>query len=167
MEHSPKAMPVMPQKNLLERFVLKHVQVSRLNAELVQLGAGAGTHEAKVELNLTPRLMQADSGTELPSYQVTCRLSCQGGGEEGQGPTFTAEVGFEAIYQQVQGEPMDVAEFTANHGSLIRQLYPLLQNELRGLLSRLGLEQIHLPFDLSARVKDGEQRTVQVSGSLH
>ena len=160
-------MSLMPVNNLLENFVLKHVQISRLKAELVQVGPGSGTQEAKVELNLTPRLMQADSGAELPSYQVSARLSCQGGGESQNGPSFNASVGFEAVYQQVQGDPMDVAEFTANHASLTRQLYPLLQNELRGLLSRLGLEQIHLPFDLTARPDGAEQQTVQVSGSLH
>lgn len=157
----------MSSKNLLENFVLKHVQVARLNAELVQLSAGTGAQEAKVELNLTPRLMQADSGSELPSYQVSARLSCQGGGEEKKGPSFTASVGFEAVYQQVKGDPMDVAEFTANHASLTRQLYPLLQSELRGLLSRLGLEQIHLPFDLAARTEGAAGKTVQVSSSLH
>jgi hypothetical protein len=157
----------MPAKNLLEHFVLKHVQVSRLNAELVQVGQGSGTQEAKVELNLTPRLMQTDSGDELPSYQVSAKLSCQGGKEQEKGPAFTAMVGFEAVYQQVQGDPIDVSEFTANHASLTRQIYPLLQSELRGLLSRLGLEQIHLPFDLSARVKGGNQQTVEISPSLH
>ena len=86
----------MPAKNLLEHFVLKHVQVSRLNAELVQISPTGGTHEAKVELNLTPRLMQADSGEALPSYQISARLSCRGGGDENEKPTFTALVGFEA-----------------------------------------------------------------------
>jgi hypothetical protein len=153
--------------NLLENFVLKHVQIARLNAELVQAAPGLGAQEAKVELNLTPRLMQADSGTELPAYQVSARLSCQGGREEKKGASFTATVGFEAVYQQIKGDPMDVSEFTANHASLTRQLYPLLQNELRGLLARLGLEQIHLPFDLAARVNGGAEKTVQISGSLH
>jgi hypothetical protein len=157
----------MPVNNLLENFVLKHVQIARLNAELVQVGPRSGTQEAKVELNLTPRLMQADSGSELPSYQVSARLGCQGGGENQNGPSFNASVAFEAVYQQVQGDPIDVAEFTASHASLTRQLYPLLQNELRGLLLRLGLEQIHLPFDLSAKLEGGDQHTVQVSSSLH
>jgi hypothetical protein len=157
----------MSTKNLLEDFVLKHVQISRLHAELVQASPGAGAQEAKVELNLTPRLMQADSGAELPAYQVSARLTCHGGGEDQKGPAFNASVGFEAIYQQVQGDPMDVSEFTANHASLTRQLYPLLQNELRGLLSRLGLSQIQLPFDLTARVEGAEQKTIQVSGALH
>ena len=80
---------------------------------------------------------------------------------------FKAKVGFEAIYQQVQGNPVDVAEFTSNHASLTRQLYPLLQQELRTLLVRLGLEQIHLPFDLAARIDQPQNQTVQVSGAVH
>jgi len=157
----------MPVKNLLEKFVLKHVQIVRLNAELVQAAKAPGTHEAKVELNLTPRLMKADTGEQLPSYQVTARLRCQGGSENKKGPSFNASVGFEAIYQQIDGEPMDLSEFTANHASLTRQLYPLLQSELRGLLSRLGLEQLQLPFDLAARVEGANEKKVEVSEVLH
>jgi hypothetical protein len=80
---------------------------------------------------------------------------------------FAARVGFEVIYQQVAGDPVDVSEFTSNHASLTRQLYPLLQQELRSLLARLGLEQIHLPFDLTARITDRDQQTVRVSGAVH
>lgn len=157
----------MSVNNLLEKFVLKHVQISQLNAELIQLAQGSGTHETKVELNLTPRLMKSDSGDELPSYQVTARLRCQGGGEEQKGPAFKTSVGFEAIYQQIDGEPMDLSEFTANHASLTRQIYPLLQNELRNLMSRLGLEKIQLPFDLAARVEESQDKKVEVSEVLH
>ena len=138
--------------NLLDLFVLQHVQVSLLKAELVHVSKDAGTQEAKVELNLTPGLMKAESGDSLPSYQVSARLTCNGGSKEGSRPMFNAKVGFEAIYQQVEGNPVDVSEFTSNHASLTRQLYPLLQQELRTLLARLGLEQIHLPFDLTARI---------------
>ena len=60
-----------------------------------------------------------------------------------------------------------MSEFTANHASLTRQLYPLLQQELRMLLVRFGLEQVHLPFDLAAKVDSPESGTVQVSGALH
>lgn len=153
--------------NLLEHFVLHHVQTSELSAELVRVSNDPGTREAKVELNLTPRPMQADSGGALPAYQVSARLSCQGGGEGQSGPSFKARVAFEAIYQQMNGDPIDIAQFTANHASLTRQLYPLLQHELRGLLFKLGLEQIHLPFDLTARVREGAGHTVQVSGAVH
>mgnify|MGYP000541345698 CR=1 FL=1 len=65
------------------------------------------------------------------------------------------------------GDPVDVAAFGANHASLTRQLYPLLQQELRGLMLRLGLERIQLPFDLPARVEDTGEAAVEVSGSVH
>jgi hypothetical protein len=153
--------------NLLDFFVLQHVQVSLLTAELVHISKDVGAQEAKVELNLTPRLMKADGGDRLPTYQVGAMLTCHGGSKEGTGPMFNAKVGFEAIYQQVEGNPVDVAEFTSSHASLTRQLYPLLQQELRTLLVRLGLEQIHLPFDLAARIGQAENQTVQISGSVH
>jgi len=153
--------------NLLDQFVLQHVQVSELHAELSKITKSSGTQEAKVELNLAPRLMQADAGASLPAYQVSARLSCKGGTDDQSGPLFKARVAFEAIYQQVSGEAVDIAQFTSNHASLTRQLYPLLQNELRGLLNRLGLEQIHLPFDLPARTKEGSGQTIQISGAVH
>ena len=70
-------------------------------------------------------------------------------------------------YQQVSGEPVDLSQFTASHASLTRQLYPLLQQELRVLLVRIGLEQIRLPFDLAAQVHDSDAGTVRVSGAVH
>ena len=153
--------------NLLDIFVLQHVQISLLKAELVHVSKDSGTQEAKVELNLTPRLMKADSGDSLPAYQVSAKLNCKGGSKKSSGPMFNAKVGFEAIYQQLEGNPVDLADFTRNHASLTRQLYPLLQQELRTLLVRLGLEQIHLPFDLAARIDKTQNQTVQVSGSVH
>ncbi len=153
--------------NLLDHFVLQHIQVSRLKAELEQVSPESGTQEARVELNLTPRLLNADSGDELPTYQVSARLSCRGGSEKEPGPRFNAQVAFEAIYRQISGDPVDVTEFTSNHASLTRQLYPILQQEMRSLLVRLGLEQLHLPFDLTARVDSPEKPRVQVSGAVH
>lgn len=153
--------------NLLDRFVLQHLQVSLLKAKLIHVSKDAGAQRAKVELNLTPRLLEADSGDKLPSYQVSARLSCKGGAEDESDPRFVAQVGFEAIYQQVDGDPVDITEFTKNHASLTRQLYPLLQQELRMLLVRLGLEQIHLPFDLTARVNLPDNGKVQISSLLH
>jgi len=153
--------------NLLDQFVLQHVQVSELHAELARASKSEGKQEAKVELNLTPHLMQTSSDNGLPAYQVSARLSCSGGAEGQPGPRFKARVGFEAIYQQISGEALDIAQFTSNHASLTRQLYPLLQHELRELLSRLGLEQIHLPFDLPTRVREGSRQAVQFSGAVH
>lgn len=153
--------------NLLDQFILKHIQISRLNAELTRVSQEAGNQEAKVEMKLTPRPVKTDSGSEMPSYQVSARLSCRGGGEDVPGPVFSARVGIEAIYQQISGEPMDISEFTNHHASLTRQLYPLLQQELRMLLVRLGLEQIHLPFDLAARINEPEGEKIRISGSVH
>ena len=153
--------------NLLERFVLHHLQPTVLKAEVVKMVKDYGTQEAKVELSLAPRMVKADSGDELPAYQVTARLSCRSGAKGKDEPVFKAQVGFEAVYQQVAGEPVDIAEFTANHASLTRQLYPLLQQELRALMNRVGLEQIRLPYDLAAKVDLSDNETVRISGAVH
>jgi len=153
--------------NLLDLFVLQHIQVSELHAELIRVSKEGGTQDAKVELNLTPRLLKTDAGVALPAYQVSARLSCRGGTENQPGPIFTAQAAFEALYQQTSGEPMDIAQFTSNHSSLTRQLYPLLQHELRGLLSRLGLEQIHLPYDLASRMQTTVGEPMRVPSALH
>ncbi|MEE4215979.1 MAG: hypothetical protein V2I48_00050 [Xanthomonadales bacterium] len=153
--------------NLLDQFILQHVQISQLEAKLLSSPKGTGSREAKVELKLAPRLMKADSGEELPAYQVSAILSCKGDSGDDIAPRFLAQVGVEAIYQQTEGEAMDLAEFSTHHASLTRQIYPLLQQELRLLLMRVGLEQIHLPFDLPAKVEFEEGQTVKVSGSLH
>lgn len=153
--------------NLLDQFILQHLQVSLLEAKLLTAAKGHGAREAKVELKLAPRLMKTDSGDELPSYQVSAKLTCKGESGDDVAPQFLARVGIEAVYQQIDGDPLDVAEFSAHHASLTRQLYPLLQQELRMLLMRLGLEQVHLPFDLPAKVEFQEDQSVQISGSLH
>ena len=153
--------------NLLDRFVLQHLQLTLLRVDVLKMVKDKGTQEAKVELTLTPRMVKADSGDALPAYQVSARLSCKSGARDKDDPAFKAQVGIEAVYQQTAGEPVDIAEFTANHASLTRQLYPLLQQELRVLMNRVGLEQIRLPFDLAAQVGSPENTTVQVSGAVH
>ncbi len=153
--------------NLLERFHLQHVQVMRLNAELIHPRERGVEQQAKVELHLAPRPLKADSGDELPGYRVSARLRCSGGRDPDTGPQFTSEVAVEAVYRQIDGEPVDVAAFAANHASLARQLYPLMQAELRTLLLRLGLERLHMPFDLPARVEEAGQPAVEISHSVH
>ena len=153
--------------NLLDQFVLQHLQVTEVSAELIKPAREGVAQEARVELNLTPRPMKTDTGGALPAYLVNARLSCIGGGERQAGPQFNAKVNFDLVYQQTSGEPVDIAQFSANHASLTRQIYPLMQQELRALLSRLGLEQIHLPFDLAARISTPSRQTIQVSGSVH
>jgi hypothetical protein len=155
--------------NLLEFFILQHVQVSLLKAELEQLSRDtpAGRQEAKVELNLTPRVLNNDEAGALPAYQVSARLNCRGGSKDVPGPRFNAAVGFEVIYQQIEGEAIDLSAFSSHHASLTRQLYPILQQEMRLLLTRLGLEQVQLPFDLAPKAYEPENESVRVSGSVH
>lgn len=135
--------------NLLDHFILQHCQISLLKGELLRVSREGAMQDAKVEMNLKPRLVEMDSGDKLPSYQVSARLTCLGGAKEESGPAFRAEVGLETVYQQTSGDPIDISEFTSHHASLARQIYPLLAQELRGLLTRMGLSNIQLPFDLN------------------
>jgi hypothetical protein len=153
--------------NLLERFVMQRLDFTLLRAEVIKAAKAPGKQQAKVELNLSPRLIKADSGDQPPAYQVRANLTCRSGGEGKKEPAFRAEVGLVAVYRQIAGQPVDIAEFTANHGSLTRQLYPLLQQELRVLMARLGLEDIHLPFDLAAQVQEQSEESVEVSHAVH
>ena len=135
--------------NLLDHFILQHFQISHLHGELLRVSREGAMQEAKVEMNLTPRLMEMDTGDKLPSYQVSGRLVCIGGSDDDSEPAFKAKVGIETVYQQTSGDPVDISEFTNHHASLARQIYPLLAHELRGLLMRMGLSNIQLPFDLN------------------
>lgn len=153
--------------NLLDLFVLKHLQVTELQARLLKTSSESGSQEARVEMNLAPRPLTADSGDSLPAYQVGAQLTCDSGDRQSNGPRFHATVGLQTVYQQVQGDPIDLAQFSSHHATLTRQLYPLLQNELRVLLLRLGLEKLNLPFDLAARAEAHEDGSIQLSGALH
>jgi hypothetical protein len=153
--------------NLLEHFTLQHVQVSVLKSELVRVSREAGMHDAKVELNLAPRVLEPTEQTRFPAYQVSARLNCESSMNDEDSPAFNATVGIEAVYQQISGEPVDINVFTSHHAVLARQLYPLLQQEMRGLLSRMGLSQIQLPFDLASAQPEVDRPPVVVSSSLH
>lgn len=146
--------------------MLQQVQLTHLQAELLELPVEPGNQEARVELNLAPRLVKADSGTELPSYRVASRLSCESSANSGAA-RFRALVCVEAIYQQTGGEAIDLAEFMHNNASLTRQLYPLLQSEMRQLLLRLGLQHIQLPFDLPPHSQKVSGQTIEFSGAVH
>ena len=138
-----------------------------LQGELLRVSREGTMQEAKVEMNLTPRLVDMDSGDKLPSYQVSARLICIGGASEEPGPAFSAKVGLETVYQQISGQPLDISEFTNHHASLSRQIYPLLAQELRGLLTRMGLSNIQLPFDLNPKSKKITVSPDGVSERLH
>ena len=153
--------------NLLDHFILQHCQVSLLQGKLLRVSREGAMKEAKVEMNLTPRLVEMDSGDKPPSYQVSAKLNCIGGAGEESGPAFNANVGLELVYQQTSGDPMDISEFTSHHASLARQIYPMLAQELRGLLTRMGLSNIQLPFDLTPRSENINVSTEEIRGRVH
>jgi hypothetical protein len=153
--------------NLLDHFVLQHCQISLLRAELLRVAREGAMQDAKVEMNMTPRLMEMDSGEQLPSYQVSARLICVGVAGDDSGPAFKAKVGIETVYQQNSGSPIDISEFTDSHASLARQIYPLLAQELRDLLTRIGLSNIQLPFDLNPDSKKITVSPVSIPDRVH
>ena len=83
------------------------------------------------------------------------------------GPAFKAKVGLELVYQQTSGEPIDISEFTNHQSSLARQIYPLIAQELRGMLTRMGLSNIQLPYDLTPRSKKINVSTEEIRGRVH
>jgi hypothetical protein len=93
---------------------------------------------------------------ELPQYQVTARLVCRGRREsdEADEPLFTVELVLQAVYTQFQGQPVDFETFQANHGSLTRQLYPLIHHQLQPVFKQFGLDQVKLPYDLAGGTPD-------------
>ncbi len=147
--------------------MLQHCQISLLRCELLRVSREGTMQDAKVEMNLTPRLMEMDSGDQLPSYQVSARLICIGGAGDDSGPAFKARVGIETVYQQTSGEPIDISGFTNHHATLARQIYPLLAQELRGLLTRMGLSNIQLPFDLNPGSQRISVSPDEISDSVH
>jgi hypothetical protein len=153
--------------NLLDHFILQHCQISLLQGELLRVSREGAMQDAKVEMNLTPRLMDMDSGDRLPSYQVSARLVLVGGSKDDSGPAFKARVGLETVYQQTSGEPLDISSFTTHHASLARQIYPLLAQELRGLLTRMGLSNIQLPFDLHPGSQKISVAAEEISDRVH
>ena len=143
--------------DLLNQFVLQQTQYSALHAELNRVPAENGEREAKIEFHLVPRKLNKPPDSALPAYQVTAKLDCKGMDEQGDEPAFTFRIVLEAVYFQVSGEAMPFEEFSGRHGEFTRQLYPLVQQQLRQLLSQLGLEQLKLPADMATNVGPGNE----------
>ncbi|QKK02802.1 MAG: hypothetical protein HND55_09185 [Pseudomonadota bacterium] len=148
--------------NLLDRFGLAHTQVTRLHGELAEIVGPGQTFSAKVELKLTPREMAYEG--DMPRYQVTAHMMCRGSreAEHADQPLFTIELVLQTVYQQFDGEAMPFKTFSENHGSLTRQLYPLIHHQLQPVFKQFGLEQVKLPYDLAgnAAPEAGDHRQV-------
>ncbi len=141
--------------DLLKLFVLQQTQYSALHAELNRVPAEKGEREAKVEFQLVPRRLKNPPASPLPAYQVTATLNCRGMDGQGEDPAFTVRIVLEAVYFQVSGEAMPFKEFSSRHAEVTRQLYPLVQQQLRQLLSQMGLEQLKLPADMATNLGPG------------
>lgn len=137
--------------NLLEHFALSHTQVTHLHAELKEMVPDDQKFNAKVELKLTPREMAPTTDERgMPVYQVTARLICRGfkSQDEKTEPLFAVELVLQAAYKQVSGNAVSYEDFTRNHTSLTRQLYPIIHHQLQPILKQFGLDQVRLPYDL-------------------
>lgn len=146
--------------NLLDHFALAHTQVTRLHADLTEVVPPNQRFSAKVELKLTPTEHRHDS--ELGQYQVSAHLVCRGhrDSDSPENPLFTIELVLQAIYRQFQGDAVAFETFKANHGSLTRQLYPLIHHQLQPVFKQFGLDQVKLPYDLAGAPEQNAQRQV-------
>lgn len=165
--------------NLLDYFTLRHTQLSHLEVALKEVIEPDVKVQAKVELNLTPREMKVPPADGTPAFQVTARLTCHGLSEnQGQNAMHTSEQTTEnseplfkvvmvvhAAYRQHAGEPVNFELFAQNHTSLVRQIYPLVHQQVKPVLQQLGLANINLPYDLVDQKPVAASNTV--SSVLH
>jgi hypothetical protein len=141
--------------NLLDQFVLVNTQVTRLQAELTQVVSANQAFQAKVELKLTPRPMPEPATTG--QYQVEARLNVRGLSEQQasaenpaeEAPLFQVELVLQAAYQQFRGEAVTFETFSQHHGSLTRQLFPIIHHQLQPIFKQFGLDKLRLPHDLA------------------
>ena len=107
--------------------------------------------------------MKVPPADGTPAFQVTARLSCQGYAENSDSfgmtvtaptteassePLFKVVMVVHAAYRQHAGEPVNFEAFSQNHTSLVRQLYPLVHQQVKPVLQQLGLANINLPYDI-------------------
>lgn len=147
-------------EQLLQHFLLSGSQVVKLNAEMHKTVPPGGQCQARVEVKLSPSKPEDDG--QPKHYLVGVRLHCQGWpppGEE-QEQLFTIELVINLAYAQFAGDPISFEDFAAHHGSLARQIYPLIQSHASTVLHQLGLSMVRLPLDLTDGGKPG-------AGTLH
>lgn len=150
--------------DLLEFFTLSSIQVIKIHAELLRPVVADKGLQTTVELKLTPAALSSD--TEQ-TFQVGCAFKCNGFStdEENSKPLFQIEYTFNAVYRQVAGDEISLEQFQKEHGSLNRQLYPLIQQKTELLFQQLGLNAVNLPLDLhpaSVNASDVEKEEARV-----
>ncbi len=136
-------------EQLLQHFLLSGSQVVKINAEMHKTVPPGGQCQARVEVKLSPSKPEDDG--QPKHFLVGVRLYCQGfppAGQE-QERLFTIELVVNLAYSQFAGEPISFENFAQHHGSLARQIYPLIQGQASTILHQLGLSMVRLPLDLS------------------
>jgi hypothetical protein len=135
--------------NLLQYFMLTAAQTVKLHAEILKPMPTNSPCQARVEVKLMPARNEGESGSTA-SYVLGIRLGCDGfpPGSQEQERLFTLELVLNLVYTQASGDPVSFDYFVAHHGSLARQIYPLLQNQANALLQQLGLGMVRLPLDI-------------------
>lgn len=149
--------------DLLDQFALFQTQLVKIHAELHQTITPDEPINANVEMKLTPGVLPTNGAQ--PAYQLGARLHCLGTRPDKIDSTktvsaFTVECVLNAGYQQISGEPVDFETFSRNHVSLIRQLYPLIRQQLLPLFSQLGIANVRLPQEIIQGATDAAPRQV-------
>lgn len=161
-----------PVTNLLDYFSLYQVQLIKIHSEIKKPVSNDKQQQIKIEIKLSPSLT-AHSNNDLPEYQMGCKIHCEGYEQEGdnQNPVFIVEVVMNTLYRQVEGDVIDFETFSKQHGSLNRQLYPLMHQQVMQQLSSLNLGMVRLPYDLfsasSVKVESTSKETGETERVVH
>jgi hypothetical protein len=150
--------------NLLEFYTLMRLEPFKVSAEIFRPARLNEQTDARVELKLSP--LQPSVPNDLPAGVciMQARLHVLGvPPNEGESQRlFELDIAFNALYQpnidnrgQFNAE-LSFQTFCDAHGSLTRQLLPILERRASALLAELGLHHIRLPIDLAPPKADVE-----------
>jgi hypothetical protein len=157
--------------NLLDFYTLMRLEPFKVAAEIFRPARPNEQTDARVELKLSP--LQPSVPNDLPPgvCVMQARLHVLGipPGEPETQRLFEVDIAFNALYQpntDARGKPLAELSFQTfcdAHGSLTRQLLPMLERRASALLAELGLHHIRLPMDLSQPKADVEAHRVSVA----
>lgn len=153
----------MTPDELFRALSLESLSTTALQAQIPPGSDARGVEcNAHVEFQLTP---SAVDGANPPQFALQIRFSCHGTPMRGasRNRLFELEIKALALYRQT-GATISLAEFTANHTVMARQLFPTLAGRAQDLLDRLGLHTIRLPLDLPQEMS---APTGAVTGTLN
>ena len=152
--------------NLLERLVLSSLQWLCVHGELKSAPPADRTIQAKVELKLRSEAhTQSEGGRHYP---LMARAEVVGTfeGEADRVEVFSLALTLRATYRLHHGEPISDETFSEHHGTLARQIYPLMHMRLNQLLLELGIPHVTLPPDLAHPNHTSLAGTMPAEGQL-